>query len=84
MRIDFFRLTRLIFQIQNLLSAKQSIPKGDAGLYLLLRSICEQLESTNSGIAAAAGFDYSVLTLQNLPAPPPRMAGAREVPRENN
>jgi hypothetical protein len=70
MKIDFWRLSRLILQAQQLLSAQQTIPKGDAGLYLVLRYLCEQLESTNPGIADAAGFDFALSVLRNLPGSP--------------
>lgn len=73
MRIDFWQLSRLIFRAQQVLSIPGRVPRGDAGLYLLSRSLCEQLERTNPGIAGETGFEYAVNTLQNLPSTLPRV-----------
>lgn len=70
MRIDFFRLSQLVWRAQRLLRAQQAIPKGDAGLYLILRSLLEQLERANPGIAGAAGFDFALSVLGNIPGDP--------------
>lgn len=77
MRVDFWQLSRLIFRAQQILDVPGPVPRGDAGLYLLARSLCEQLERMNPGIAGAAGFDYAVNTLQNLPSKLPRVPLAK-------
>ena len=58
MKINWFYLMQLISRTRELVTLESSdLPKGDALLYLIARSLCEQLERTNKGIANAAGFD---------------------------
>lgn len=58
MKIDFWHLMMLVSRVRQLVTIEPGfLPKGDAFLYLIARSLCEQLERTNKGIANAAGFD---------------------------
>lgn len=58
MKIDFWHLFGLVSRARQLVTLEPGdLPKGDAFLYLIARSLCEQLERTNKGIATAAGFD---------------------------
>lgn len=73
MRINAFQMALLLMRSGQVLSVPGPVPAGDSGLYLLARSLCEQLERTNPGIADAAGFVYEIRALENLPSNLPRV-----------
>jgi hypothetical protein len=84
MRINPFQLALLVMRSGQVLSVPGPIPQGDAGLYLLARSLCEQLERTNPGIAQAAGFDYPLQVIEQLPSKLPRVPLAKDKSKEVN
>lgn len=61
MRINWFRAIGILNHMAGVLAQEGlEIPKGDTGLYVLLREACLQLESTNPGISQAAGYFTSM------------------------
>jgi len=84
MRINPFQLALLVMRSGQVLSVPGPVPAGDAGLYLLARSLCEQLERTNPNIAQVAGFDYPLRVIEQLPSTLPRVPLAKEKSKDVN